>query len=242
MKPRPILLLACAAFAISAAAGETNSEIHALVGSLLRAGDERKSIPFSEVVTAATGRKILPIDPAKAADAELLATLGRVLDEVVARINATNSPAQAQRRINEVSAHFENELRRLLNEAPGFSCAVPLTAAGRAQRSGYPDLRLVHEPSGRVIYLDPKLYERGSRQSSFRTFYFEPKFETNKILDDAHHLLIGFEHDGRQDGYWRFLHWDIVDLSRFRVRLKAEFQGSNRDLYAQELIIGSNRN
>jgi hypothetical protein len=32
----------------------------------------------------------------------------------------------------------------------------------------------------RVFYLDPKLYAAGSRDSSFRTFYFEPKITTNK--------------------------------------------------------------
>jgi hypothetical protein len=54
--------------------------------------------------------------------------------------------------------------------------------------------------------------------------------------------LIGIEHDGRQDGYWKFLNWDIVDISHFQVRLKAEFQGSNRDLYRSELIVGTSRN
>ena len=30
-----------------------------------------------------------------------------------------------------------------------------------------------------------------SRASSFRTFYFEPKVATNKIRDDAVHLILG---------------------------------------------------
>ncbi len=40
-------------------------------------------------------------------------------------------------------------------------------------------------------------------------------------------------------GGWKFTRWDVVDLARFRVRLKAEFQGSNRDLYRPEAIVGS---
>ncbi|MGL5018193.1 MAG: hypothetical protein ACRDBP_08680, partial [Luteolibacter sp.] len=64
----------------------------------------------------------------------------------------------------------------------------------------------------------------------FRTFYFEPKNETLKITDDAVHLLVGIEHDGK-DQQWTFTGWRLVDLSTLRVRLKAEFQASNAELY-----------
>ena len=33
--------------------------------------------------------------------------------------------------------------------------------------------------------------------------------------------------------------WDLVDLSRFTVKLKAEFQGNNRDMYRPEAIVAS---
>jgi hypothetical protein len=95
--------------------------------------------------------------------------------------------------------------------------------------------------SGRVIYLDPKLFEQGNRNSSLRTFYYEAKRDTNKILDDAHHLVVGFEHDGRQEGILKFSGWELVDLAHFRVKLKAEFQASNRDLYRPEAIVGTSR-
>ena len=54
--------------------------------------------------------------------------------------------------------------------------------------------------SKRVFYLDPKLYAAGSRDSSFRTFYFEPKKSTNKVRDDAVHFVVGFEHAARETG------------------------------------------
>src|SRR5260370_10964892 len=38
---------------------------------------------------------------------------------------------------------------------------------------GYPDLCIIDLESKRVFYLDPKLYAAGSRDSSFRAFYFE---------------------------------------------------------------------
>ena len=202
---------------------------------------ELKGIPFAEVVKAATGKAILPLNLTNEVDRALLAKISGALDAVLKRMNAPDSPAQKEKRINEVSAHFEKAMKAALNTVPGFVCDFPKTAAGNVQHSGYPDLRLVDKTSGRVIYLDPKLYERGSRTSSFRTFYFEPKKETGKILDDAHHLLVGFEHDGKKGGQWKFLNWELVDLSRFNVRLKAEFQGSNKDLYRAEAIVGSSR-
>ena len=107
------------------------------------------------------------------------------------------------------------------------------------QRSGYPDLRLVDQATQRVYYLDPKLYVVGSRESSFRTFYFEPKVATNKVRDDAVHLIVGFEHEPRQAAHWNFTRWDVVDLAHFKVRLKAEFQGSNRDMYRPEAIVAT---
>jgi hypothetical protein len=31
----------------------------------------------------------------------------------------------------------------------------------------------------------------------------------------------------------------VIDLAHFKVRLKAEFQGSNRDLYRPEAIVAT---
>jgi len=104
------------------------------------------------------------------------------------------------------------------------------------QRSGYPDIRLVDKASGRVFYLDPKLYARGSRHSSLRTFYFTPKRETNKVNDDAHHLIVGIEHE-KTGAEVNFTRWELIDLSKFRVRLKAEFEGSNADMYREDAVV-----
>jgi hypothetical protein len=94
---------------------------------------------------------------------------------------------------------------------------------------------VIDQPSGSVFYLDPKLIESGSVASTLRSFYFEPKNETLKITDDAVHLLIGIEHDGR-DGVWTFNGWRIADLSTLQVRLKAEFQASNAEIYPKSVL------
>jgi hypothetical protein len=206
---------------------------------LLQGKEEINQMPLADVVYYATGKKIIAIDPQNESDQRVLALLRTTLDEVLNTMSAPDSPIQSIARINEVSAPFENMIRERLNAAEGFTCDFPTTAAGKAQRSGYPDLRLVDEATKRVYYVDPKLFAAKSRGSSFRTFYFEPKIATNKIRDDAVHLIIGIEHEGRDAAHWNFTRWDIVDLSKFKVRLKAEFQGSNRDMYRPEAIVAT---
>ena len=215
------------------------SAVDTLIPWLLQQGGQLREIPFAQVIRDTTGKEVLPFDPKNATDMRVVKAVGAALDEVMKRMNAPESPIQNIARINEVSSHFEDLTRELVNATPGLSCDLPRTAEDRVQRSGYPDLRLVETASKRVYYLDPKLYAAGSRESSFRTFYFEPRTGTNKVRDDAVHFILGFEHEPRKAGHWNFTRWDLVDLSHFKVKLKAEFQGSNRDMYRPEAIVAT---
>ena len=206
---------------------------------LLQGKEELSQIAFSDVILYATGKKVLTINRDDEIDQRVLKRVGAVLDEVVTRMNAPDSPVQSVARINEVSAPFENMIRDMLSQSEGLTCDYARTASEKVQRSGYPDLQLTDTASKRVYYMDPKLYAKGSRESSFRSFYFEPKVATNKVRQDAVHLILGFEHAGRQAGHWSFTRWEIVDLAKFKVRLKAEFQGSNRDIYRPEAIVAT---
>lgn len=218
---------------------KANASVHQLIPWLLDENRQLSGIAFGEVILATTGKRVLPFDLKSETDQRVIKQISGVLDEVMKRMNAPNSAVQKVGRINEVSSHVENLLRELLSATPGLSCDFPRTSEGRVQRSGYPDLRIVDAPSQRVFYLDPKLYAAGSRDSSFRTFYFEPKITTNKVTDDAVHLIVGFEHEPKSGGRWNFTRWDLVDLAHFKVRLKAEFQGSNRDIYRPEAIVAT---
>ncbi|MGI8820499.1 MAG: hypothetical protein ACR2ID_06505 [Chthoniobacterales bacterium] len=218
---------------------ERPSPVDALIPWLLDETEALRGIPFRDVINATTGKKVLAVTVKDAVDQEVIHALQVALPELLKRMNAPDSPIQSIARINEASNHFEDLVRELLDAVPGLACDFPKTADGKVQRSGYPDLRLVEEASGRVYYLDPKLYASGSRESSFRTFYFEPKVATNKVREDAAHLILGFEHEPRKAGHWNFVRWEVVDLSGFKVRLKAEFQGSNRDMYRAEAIVAT---
>jgi hypothetical protein len=223
----------------------SKAPVDQLIPWLLDEGQQLRGISFSDLIFDTTGRKVLPFETNNAVDQRVAKAISTACDETMKRLNAPDSAIQNVDRINEVSSHFEEILRELLNATPGLQCNFPLTAEGKVQRSGYPDLRITDLESKRVFYLDPKLYAAGSRDSSFRTFYFEPKKSTNKVRDDAVHFVVGFEHAPRETGsaspnaMWKFTRWDLVDLSRFTIRLKAEFQGSNHDLYRPEAIIAS---
>ena len=215
------------------------SPVGTLIPWLLQENQELRGIPFSDVIFDTTGKKVIAVDKNNETDQRVVKQISGVLNEVVRRMNGPDSRIQGIARINEISSHFEDMMRELLNAMPGLRCDIPHTAAGRTQRSGYPDLRLVDTESERVFYLDPKLYAVGSRESSVRTFYFEPKTATTKVLDDAVHFIVGFEHEKRSSDRWNFTRWDLVDLAHFKVKLKAEFQGSNRDLYRPEAIVAT---
>lgn len=206
-----------------------------LVKRLLKEDLSSREFDFALVAEAVSGKKVIPAKGRKSAG-RVIASVMQVMDKLLVELNADDSPVKGLRRINEGSRFFEDGLMEQLNALDGILCEIPQTREGSSQRSGYPDLKITDEETGDVYYLDPKLMERGSSNSSLRTFYFEPKDRTLKILDDATHLLIGIEHDGN-DGDWEFLGYRLVDLSKLKVRLKAEFQASNRDMYTEVSVL-----
>jgi hypothetical protein len=223
---------------VRAAFAQSPAPVDRLIPWLLDEDRQLRGISFGEVIHDTTGKSVLAVEKTNEIDQRVIKAIGAACDETIKRLNATDSAIQKVGRINEVSSHFEDTLRELLNATTGLSCDFPHTADDKVQRSGYPDLRIVDLTSKRVFYLDPKLYAAGSRESSFRTFYFEPKIATNKVRDDAVHFVVGFEHEPK-NGPWKFTRWDLVDLAQFKVKLKAEFQGSNRDLYRPEAIVAT---
>jgi hypothetical protein len=221
--------------------GQTSkAPVDQLIPWLLDEDRQLRGVPWSEVVFDTTGKKVFAYDSKNQVDERVVRGIRSACDRAMQRLSASDNAIQKIDRINEVSSHFEDTLRELINSTSGLSCDFPRTAEGKVQRSGYPDLRIVDVASKRVFYLDPKLYAQGSRDSSFRTFYFEPKIGTNKVRDDAVHFIVGFEHEPREkSNSWKFTRWELVDLANFRVKLKAEFQGSNHDMYRPEAIVAS---
>jgi hypothetical protein len=136
--------------------------------------------------------------------------IGATCDETIKRFSMPDPAIQNVARINEVSSQFEDNLRQLLNAAPGLNCDFPRTVERRVQRSGYPDLRIVDLASRRLFYLDPKIFAAGSRDSSFRSFYFEPKSTRTRcattpciwLLDSSTSRVRKMAHGNSRDGIW----------------------------------------
>jgi hypothetical protein len=209
----------------------------ALVKGLLKEDLSDRVFGFGLVAEAVSGKRVIPAGE-RESSGRVLAAIEQVMAGLLKEMSGPDSPIHELRRINEGSKYFEDGLLEVLDAMDGIVCEIPKTRDGAAQRAGYPDLKITDEKSGDVYYLDPKLMEQGSVDSSFRTFYFEPKNRTLKITDDATHLLIGIEHDGNE-GKWKFLGYRVVDLSGLKVRLKAEFQASNREMYSERSVLES---
>lgn len=206
-----------------------------LVHSLLSENLTKRTFDFSTIAQACSGKEVIPLDRENPAHQRIIAAIEQALSVTVAQLNLSISPVRSLRRINEASRFFEDGILAHLNSQPGITCEIPTTRSGEHQRSGYPDLKITDTASGTIFYLDPKLVEQGSAASTFRSFYFEPKDETLKITDSAVHLIVGIEHDGKES-QWTFTGWRLIDLSSLRIRLKAEFQASNADLYRNSVL------
>lgn len=213
-----------------------SEEPEANFASMIRDREEWEGKSLAEVVMAATGRKVLPVDPGS----PWLDELATMIDKTLAALNDPDHPVHHSQRINEASRFIEDDLLKCISSQAGWSCRVPLTEEGNTQRSGYPDIE-VTGPGGTVIYIDPKLHHEDNLSSSLRTFYYEPQVSTNKITRDAYHLLLGVAHHAR-DGRTVFTGWQLIDASRIPLRLKMEFQSSNRDIYRPENLVRSSNN
>ena len=159
-----------ASTALAQTSPTSKGPVDQLIPWLLEEGQQLRGIPFSELIFDATGRNVVPFEANNTVDQRVAKAISAACDETMKRLNAPNNEIQHVDRINEVSSHFEDTLRELLNATPSLQCDFPFTVEGKIQRSGYPDLRIIDLESKRVFYLDPKLYAAGSRDSSFRTF------------------------------------------------------------------------
>lgn len=198
----------------------------ALVLSLLGENLSNRTFSFATVAEACSGKRVLPLTE-DAAHKRVTAAIDNALKTTLAEVNQADSPVRKLRGIDEASKHFADSIRKQLGGTKGIKCDTPPARNGDNQQSGYPGLRVIDEESKIVFYLDPKLTAQGSKDS---TFYFVPNNETLKITEDAVHLLVGIEYDGKE-GTWNFKGWRLVDLSKLKVRLKAEFQATNDELY-----------
>lgn len=200
---------------------EFESAVH-----LLKSGVNE--LPFRDVIRAATGHRILPFDNStravvKEIEEWIVANLGMLSDHI---------ESEYQGRPNELGNYLERILMNKLQMAlPTIRCEMPRTARGYAQAVGYPDGVIFSEDN--VLYFDVKIYQDKTKDTTLRSFYYQPTNQS-KIHHDAPHFLIGFEVlslGGSNRSPFRIVDYNIVDVYDMNVNFKAEFNTNNRNLY-----------
>src|SRR5260370_28192234 len=109
----------------------TKAPVDQLIPWLLDEDRQLREIPFNEVIARVTDKKMLACDPKNQIYERVVKSISPAPDETVKRVNAQDSAIKNIARINEVSGHFEDTLRELLNATAGLNCDFPRTAQGR---------------------------------------------------------------------------------------------------------------
>src|SRR6266849_5804920 len=98
---------------------------------LLNEDRQLRGIPFAEVILDTTGKHVLAVNAKNETDQRVIKQISTACDETMKKMNTLDSVIQRILRINEVSGHFEDTLRELLNSTPGLTCDFPHTAQDR---------------------------------------------------------------------------------------------------------------
>jgi hypothetical protein len=127
-------------------------------------------------------------------------------------------------RKNECGNYMEGIID-IAGEISGEDIILPSNEKGKKQSVGYPDRELKKE-----AYLEIKIFDINSKDSSLRSFYLSVLTKVNKEIP---HVLIGFAH---KDGILIDRPPEIIDLYDVELTVKIEYNASNKDIYNIEKI------
>lgn len=145
----------------------------------------------------------------------------------VAALDAINEKGIIAGRVNEVGNAVEPFVIAALT-AHGFEADTPQARSGRRRSAGYPDIAAIRE--GDCFYLEVKTYHPSNEATTQRSFYLSPG-DDPKVTRPAFHLLIAFAMEPAGDNRYLARSVRLLDLSELPLKLKLEFNASNRDLY-----------
>jgi hypothetical protein len=185
-----------------------------------------KKIPFSTVIHATTGHRVLELETNNPAHADLRL---RILKAARMAGERAQREGLVAARPNEAGNYLEPFVRAALKEC-GLEARIPHTTNDRA---GYPDIEITAPVP---CYLELKTYNASTVNTTQRSFYYSPS-ATPKVTHDAVHLLLGYELEKIERGAKAVFvptHWKLVSLATLEVDLKFEFNQSNRGLYGDK--------
>jgi len=200
------------------------TNIEDLISSAIKLSKEIGEVSFPELVKATTDYQVIPLDIWNSnEDRILFDAITKAAIDLTKLCERTRRRFQGDR-INEVGRAIEEEFVQELRKTKLYPELL-----GKA---GYPDMKIIDQ-YGRVTYLESKAVSK-DWTSSLRAFYYT---DGSKIDSDARHLLIGWNIVEERDKYWRIVGWRLSDLSQLKVKLKAEFNASYKELYKRDLVI-----
>jgi len=193
------------------------------IRKVMELAPDLKNVSFRDLVEATSEFELHPLDAKLPEDKELIEDLSAAFKHFVAFSSKTGTRFTATR-INDVSRHIEEVLVEQMHKS-GLKARI-------LGESGYPDIELT-DKHNRVSYLEVKISSK-QKLTSFRTFYYT---SGKKIKSDARHLLVGLHFSETADKHWKAEQWELIDLSKLFVNLKAEFNASNIDIFTEQARI-----
>jgi len=184
-------------------------------------------LPFRDVIKAATSHHITQFDEDSKKVIQLISDW--IEDNLLHLSNYVETEYEG--RSNELGNFVEAWLIDALDNQLPLSCKRPRTGKGNAQAVGYPDG--IIQVKGVNIYFDVKIYQEKTKNTTLRSFYYQPTNQS-KIHYDAPHFLIGFEVEslgGSNRSPFKVIGFKLVDVYDMMVLFKAEFNTSNRFIY-----------
>ena len=130
-----LFLFLCLTFPTGAT---TNTPTAAALAELTKPA---KQIPFKEVIHATTHHRLLDFDTNNVAHRELYQRLTAAAEAALTNARAAGLFSA---RANEAGNHMESFVKAALKTA-GLVAQTPVTASGRAQSTGYPDVEITGE-------------------------------------------------------------------------------------------------
>jgi len=197
-----------------------------------------EGVSFPVIVESSTGYKVLSIDKEK--DIDLIEDLSSIAKIITRRYHETPITRDTYRSVigKKPKAFRPNEVGRVLeyeiyNTPKDFKVILEIQSL---KQVGYPDVKII-EKTKRISFVDIKATTRPNVGSP-RDFYYSTKKKTlEKINSDGFHLLLGFIIRETEPEKFITIGWKLVDLSKIKVSIKAEFNADNLEIYKPEAII-----
>lgn len=195
-----------------------------IIQQILKSPKQLGAIDFKLLVKESTQCDVIEMNQKNPYDQKLLLNLKRKLQNSLNTSKRTGR-YYAGNRINDVGSRIEADIVNDLNSNP-FSVR-------QLGSRGYPDTEIIFE--NEAVYMELKA-TGVIGESSYRHFYYTTG---TKIKKTARHILLIILAESKDRGYWGVRSFIISDLSKLKVRLKAEFNASKSDLIKNEARLVS---